>query len=71
MSKGYCITVILGCIVVYFLLVAFCLSQSLHPGVADDPTLPRKGKDGVCIGNGWSAPVDVERQDRLNHPSYF
>jgi hypothetical protein len=33
--------------------------------------LPRKGKDGVCIGNGWSAPVDVELQDRLNHLSYF
>jgi hypothetical protein len=144
MSKGNRITIILGCIVVYFLLVAFCLSQSPHPGVADDPSLQGKGKDGASmdyasalsftlpangihdqltfhrwrihnaavqgghvfvvyrlpdesewivdneippprkvpkeanplqlvflLGNGWSAPVDVELQDRLNHLSYF
>jgi hypothetical protein len=142
MSKGYSITIVLGCIVLYFLLVAFCSSQSLHPGVADDPTLKGKGKDGACmdyalapssrlavngihlifyrwqirntavqgshvfvvnrwpdesawivdneiphprkvpreasprrlvflLGNGWSAPVDVELQDRLDHLSYF
>src|SRR6266403_2182578 len=47
MSKRYCITIILGCVVVYFLLVAFCLSQSLDQGVADDPTLTGKGKDGA------------------------
>jgi hypothetical protein len=144
MSKGNRITIILGCIVVYFLPVAFCLSQSPHPGVADDPSLQGKGKDGASmdyasalsstlpangihdqlifhrwrihnaavqgghvfvvyrlpdesewivdneippprkvpkeanplqlvflLGNGWSAPVDVELQDRLNHLNYF
>jgi len=49
MSKRYCITIILGCVVVYFLLVAFCLSESLHQGVADDPTLKGKGKDAACM----------------------
>src|SRR5258708_18234459 len=49
MSKRYCITIILGCVVVYFLLVAFCLSESLHQGIADDPALKGKGKDGACI----------------------
>jgi hypothetical protein len=139
MSKGNRITIILGCLVVYFLLVAFCLSRSPHPGVADDPSLqgkedgasvdyasalPANGIHGQLIfhrwrirnaavqgghvfvvyrlpdesewivdneippprkvpkeanplqlvfllGNGWSAPVDVELQDRLNHLSYF
>ncbi len=47
MSKRYCITIIFGCVVVYFLLVAFCLSESLDQGVADDPTLTGKGKDGA------------------------
>ncbi len=64
MSKRYCITIILGCVIVYFLLVAFCLSESLQQRVADDPTL--KGK-----GNGRSAPVDMKLQDGLNHLSYF
>jgi len=49
MSKRYCITIILGCVVVYFLLVAFCLSESLRKGVADDPTLKGKGKDAACM----------------------
>ena len=49
MSKRYCITIILGCVVVYFLLIAFCLSESLHQGVADDPTLKGKGKNGACM----------------------
>lgn len=144
MSKRYCIAIILGCAVVYFLLIAFCLSESLHQGVADDQTVKGKGKDGACmdyalalssrlaanrihgqlifyrwhirntaiqgshvfvvyrlpddsewivdneiphprkvpreaspmqlvflLGNGRSAPVYVELQDRLNHPSYF
>jgi hypothetical protein len=144
MSKRYCIAIILGCVVVYFLLVAFCLSESLEQRVADDPTLKGKGKDGACmdyaialssrlaavgihgqlifyrwrirdtairgshvfvvyrlpddsewivdneiphprkvpreanpmqlvflLGNGRSAPVDVELQDGLNHLSYF
>ncbi|SRR5258707_9723486 len=47
MSKRYSIAIILGCAVVYFLLIAFCLSESLHQGVADDPTV--KGKDGACM----------------------
>src|SRR5258708_12682376 len=49
MAKRYCIAIILGCAVVYFLLVAFCLSESLHQGVADDPTVKGKGKDGACM----------------------
>jgi len=49
MSKRYCITIILGCAVVYFLLIAFCLSESLHQGVVDDPTVKGKGKDGACM----------------------
>src|SRR5246127_6008731 len=49
MSKRNCITIILGCVVVYFLLVAFCLSESLQQRVADDPTLKGKGKDGACM----------------------
>ena len=49
MSKGHCIAIILGCVVVYFLLVAFCLGESLHYGIADDPTVKGKGKDGECI----------------------
>ncbi len=144
MSKRYCITIILGCAVVYFLLIAFCLSESLHQGVVDDPTVKGKGKDAACmdyalalssrlaangihgqlifyrwhirntaiqgshvfvvyrlpedsewivdneilhprkvpreaspmqfvflLGDGRSAPVDVELQDGLNHLSYF
>jgi hypothetical protein len=49
MSKGYSITIVLGCIVLYFLLVAFCSSESLNPGVADNPILKGKGKDGACM----------------------
>ena len=49
MSKRYCITIILGSIIAYFLLVAFCLGESLHYGIADDPTVKGKGKDGECI----------------------
>jgi hypothetical protein len=49
MSKRYRIAIILGSVVVYFLLVAFCLSESLRQGTADNPTLKGKGKDGACI----------------------
>jgi predicted transglutaminase-like cysteine proteinase len=49
MSKRYCIAIILGCAVVYFLLIAFCLSESPHQGVADDPTVKGKGRDGACM----------------------
>src|SRR6201998_2260985 len=49
MSKRNCITIILGCVVVYFLLVAFCLSESLQQRFADAPTLKGKGKDGACM----------------------
>src|SRR6267378_6724511 len=49
MSKRYCITIILGCAIVYFLLIAFCLSESLHQGVVDDPTVKGKGKDVACM----------------------
>src|ERR1700758_2876202 len=49
MSKRNCIIIILGCVVVYFLLVAFCLSESLQQRVAEDPTLKGKGKDSACM----------------------
>jgi hypothetical protein len=42
------ITIILGGVVAYFLLIAFCLSQPLPDGLADDPTVKGKGKDGEC-----------------------
>ena len=71
MSKAYFITIILGSIVVYFRLVAFCLNQSLNPGVADDPALKEESKNGAFMGNGWSVPVDVERPDRLNQLTNF
>ena len=49
MSKRYCITIVLACVVVYFLLVAFCLSEPLDRALAGDPTLKGKGKDGAYI----------------------
>ena len=49
MSRHYFITIALGCVVAYFLLVAFCLSESRGRGVADDPTMKGKGKDGACM----------------------
>ena len=49
MSKRYCIAIMLGGIIAYFLLVAFCLGESSHYGIADDPTVKRKGKDGECM----------------------
>jgi hypothetical protein len=48
MSKHHSITIILGGVVAYFLLIAFCLSQPLPDGLADDPTVKGKGKDGEC-----------------------
>jgi hypothetical protein len=49
MSKRYCITTLIGCVVLYFLLVAFCSSASVQQGVADDPTVKGKGKDSACL----------------------
>jgi predicted transglutaminase-like cysteine proteinase len=49
MSKRYCIAIILGCAIVYFLLIAFCLSDSPHQGAADDPTVKGKGRDGASM----------------------
>ncbi|MGA8657933.1 MAG: hypothetical protein WB586_17445 [Chthoniobacterales bacterium] len=49
MSKHHSITITLGGVVAYFLLIAFCLSESLPDGLADDPTVKGKGKDGECI----------------------
>ena len=49
MSKYHLITIILGCVVAYFLLVDFCLSESRVRGLADDPTVKGKGKDGACM----------------------
>jgi hypothetical protein len=49
MSKHYFITIVLRCVVAYFLLVALCLSESRDRGLADDPTIKGKGKDGACM----------------------
>jgi hypothetical protein len=69
MSKDYRITTILGSILVYFVLVAFCLSQSVRSGVADDPNW-KEGKDGAFMGRWRSGPVDVEPRD-LNQSQLF
>jgi hypothetical protein len=47
MSRHYFITIVLRCVVAYFLLVALCLSESRDRGPADDPTMKGKGKDGA------------------------
>lgn len=65
MSKHHSITIILGGVAAYFLLIAFCLSESLPDGLTDDPTVKGKGRDAP------SDQVDVELQDGLNHLSYF
>jgi hypothetical protein len=49
MSKYHLITIILGCVVAYFLLADFCLSESRVRGLADDPTVKGKGRDGACM----------------------
>ena len=49
MSKYHLITIILGCVFAYFLLVDFCLSESRVRGLADDPTVKGKGRDGACM----------------------
>jgi hypothetical protein len=47
--KHHPITIILGCASAYFLLVVFCLGESLDRGLPEDPTLKGKGKDGACM----------------------
>ena len=49
MSKYHLITIVLGCVVAYFLLADFCLSESPVRGLADDPTVKGKGRDGACM----------------------
>jgi hypothetical protein len=51
MSNRHSIAIILGLggVVAYFLLIAFCLGESLPDGIADNPTVKGKGKDGECI----------------------
>ena len=49
MSKYHSITIILGCVVACFLLGDFCLSESRARGLADDPTVKGKGRDGACM----------------------
>lgn len=49
MAKHYSITLLLASLAAYFLLVAFCLSESQDRGLADDPALKEKGKDGECM----------------------
>jgi hypothetical protein len=43
------IKIILGCVVAYFLLVVLCSGESLDRGLAEDPNLKGKGKDGACM----------------------
>jgi hypothetical protein len=49
MSKHNSVITILGGIVAYFLLLAFCLSEPVPQGVADNSPVKRKGKDGACM----------------------
>lgn len=49
MSKYHLITIVLGCVVAYFLLADCCLSESPVRGLADDPTVKGKGRDGACM----------------------
>jgi hypothetical protein len=49
MLKHHAIKIVLGCIVVYFLLVFFCLGESLDRALVEDPTLKGKGEDGACM----------------------
>ena len=49
MSKYQLITIVLGCVVAYFLLADFCLGESPVRGLADDPTVKGKGRDGACM----------------------
>ena len=48
-SKHYFITIILGCVVGCLVLVVFGLSESRGCGLADDPTVKGKGKEGACM----------------------
>jgi hypothetical protein len=48
-SKHFFITTILGCVVGYFVLAVCCSSQSRGCGLADDPTVKGKGKEGACM----------------------
>jgi hypothetical protein len=49
MLKHHSIKIILGCVVAYFLLVVFCLGDSLDNRLAEDPTVKGKGEDGACM----------------------
>jgi hypothetical protein len=49
MLQHQSIRTILGCVIAYFLLVVFCLGESVDRGLAEDPTLKGKGKDGACM----------------------
>jgi hypothetical protein len=49
MLKQHSIKIVLGCVVVYLLLVVFCLGESIDRGLAEDPTVKGKGKDGACM----------------------
>ena len=49
MLKQHSIKIILGCVVAYFLVVIFCSGESLDRGLAEDPSVKVKGKDGACM----------------------
>jgi hypothetical protein len=49
MLKHHSIKIIVGSVVAYVLLVAFCLGASLNNRIAEDPTVKGKGKDSACM----------------------
>jgi hypothetical protein len=67
MSKHHSITTILGGLAAYFLLIAFCLGESLHDGLADDPITKGKGKDGECIDYALALSAGSERNSRATY----
>lgn len=40
--------IVIGGILAYFLLVAFCLSEPLQQGLVEEPTIEGKGQHGAC-----------------------
>jgi hypothetical protein len=65
MRNRYAILIIFASVVGYFLLASFALSEPL-------PTSEASPMQLVFLLNGDpSAPVDVELQNGLNHPSFF
>ena len=67
MSKYYSIATVVGCAVVYFLLIVFCLSEPVQQGVAPDSTMKgkeRAGARGDCASGPSSRFAANGIQDR-------